>query len=229
MKNVLNPHKPRCSRTWQAAENNGGWGSKKAQKGQREESQEKEGRIDQLSFLPFPGYPRDWKRGFAHVRYGRSKAAMVGTFRRWGKRNEEKRWNYTGGFLSITWLFGCDICLFAVIYINPAWTRRDRGWWSRKRRGRQRRKDERILKLWVGMEISLGEKKNKNKKKPRWKADGISRWHDSIQPRERRSTACAITRHVFASIWSLKTLSCAGIWASVCVWVCEHVWAYTEH
>lgn len=51
---------------------------------------------------------------------------MVGTFRRREERNEEEKRNYTGGFLHVTWVFGFDICLFAVIHITPAWTRRDR-------------------------------------------------------------------------------------------------------
>lgn len=76
---------------------------------------------------------------------------MVGTFR----RGEEKR-NYSRGLLPVVWVFGCDICFFAVISITPAWTRRarldgegDRG----GGRGGGGGKDERILKLWVGMEI----------------------------------------------------------------------------
>lgn len=49
--------------------------------------------------------------------------SIVANFRR-GKEGRGR--NYAGALLPVIQLFGCDICLFAVSSITPAWTRRDR-------------------------------------------------------------------------------------------------------
>lgn len=56
---------------------------------------------------------------------------MVESFRRRQEGDDEERRSHTGGLLPCHpgggqgGGFGCDICLFAVIYITPAWTRGD--------------------------------------------------------------------------------------------------------
>lgn len=98
---------------------------------------------------------------------------------------------------------------------------------SRRRKSRRRRggKNERIWKHWVGMEMRCWEKKKK-----RWKADGISRWHDSIQPRERRSTACTITwlhLHLYDPSKRCHVLGFEPRYLQACARACVYVSTFT--
>lgn len=137
---------------------------------------------------------------------------MAGICRRETGREEERRHKRIPPHHRV---FGCDICLFSVICIIPAWAGRDRLAEEEEEEGemgKERWEDSKALGRY-GNQVSGRKKKGK-----RWEADGISHWHDSNQPGERRSSARAITRRAFASfasIWSLKTLSYAGIWASL--------------
>lgn len=87
---------------------------------------------------------------------------MVGTFRK------ERRWeerNQAGGLLPVTRVFGYDICLCAVISITPAWTRGDMSVEEIEEEAEKEevgeKKDERIQKLWDGMEMRSWTEKKK--------------------------------------------------------------------
>lgn len=109
------------------------------------------------------------------------------------------KWRNYADLLPVICIFGCDTCRFAVKHFTTAWTRRGRLLEEiEEEEVKQEAEEEGVDQIrWEdckALDCYGNQVLEKKKKKKWWKADGISRWHDSIQPRERRSTVCAITR-----------------------------------
>lgn len=169
------------------------------------------------------------QRENAEIRYGRSQASIVGTFRR-GEEMWEGRTDTTQEVSSLSfWCLAAtslSLLPFPSLALGPAKV----GWW-RSLRGRKKRrggkKDERILKLWVGMEIRSFEKRKKERRKKRKDEKQMESVVDMTASSLASVDLLLVQLHGCICIYMIpqNAVMCWDLSLAICVHVCvcEHI------